>query len=165
MVDVNDFELHPEEIAKVDNYSEDFKNFVRMSEENILGMMAATESVIESMVKTKFYSEEDSRGETSDEAIPDDPIHHPKHYTHYKGLEVIQLTEQMNFNRGNAVKYIARAGVKDQSKEIEDLEKAKWYIQREIDRVSEDSEEGESPRRDPNTPHSIIQDMEDGLLG
>ena len=66
---------------------------------------------------------------------PNDPVNHPKHYTHYKGLEVIQLTEQMNFNKGNAVKYIARAGIKDEAKEIEDLEKAKWYIQREIDRI------------------------------
>ena len=135
MVDLNNFELHPEEDVKVDNYGKAFKNFVRTSEKNMLGMMADSESVIEQMVKTKFYSEENSRGETSDETIPDDPIHHPKHYTHYKGLEVIQLTEQMNFNRGNAVKYIARAGIKDQSKEIEDLEKAKWYIQREIDRI------------------------------
>lgn len=64
-----------------------------------------------------------------------DVINHPKHYTSYKGIEVIQLTEQMNFNRGNAVKYIARAGLKDQDKEVEDLEKAAWYIQREIARI------------------------------
>lgn len=64
-----------------------------------------------------------------------DPINSPSHYTRYKGLEVIQLTEQMNFNRGNAVKYISRAGHKDSSTEIEDLEKAKWYIQREIERL------------------------------
>ena len=63
-----------------------------------------------------------------------DPIN-PSHYRAYKGLEVIQLTEQMNFNRGNAVKYICRAGLKDPSKEIEDLEKAVWYLQREIDRL------------------------------
>lgn len=83
----------------------------------------------------ELHPEENSRGETSDETIPDDPIHHPKHYTHYKGLEVIQLTEQMNFNKGNAVKYVARAGLKNPDTEVEDLEKAKWYIQREIDRI------------------------------
>lgn len=93
-----------------------------------------------------------------------DPVNRPSHYTQYNGLEVIDLTEQMNFNRGNAVKYITRAGYKDEDTELEDLRKAVWYILREIDRVSEDSEEGESPRRDPNTPHSIIQDIEDGLL-
>ena len=64
-----------------------------------------------------------------------DAVNHPSHYTSYKGIEVIQLTEQMNFCKGNAVKYVARAGLKDPSKEIEDLEKARWYIDREIDRL------------------------------
>ena len=64
-----------------------------------------------------------------------DPVNHPSHYTQYLGLEVIDLTEQMNFNRGNAVKYIARAGLKSYDTEIQDLEKAAWYIQREIERV------------------------------
>ena len=64
-----------------------------------------------------------------------DEVNHPAHYTAYVGVEVIQLTEQMNFNRGNAVKYIARAGLKSYATEIQDLEKAAWYIQREIERV------------------------------
>lgn len=66
-----------------------------------------------------------------------DAVNHPSHYTAYKGVEVIQLTEQMNFNRGNAVKYIARAGLKNPATEIEDLEKARWYIDREIKRLKE----------------------------
>jgi hypothetical protein len=65
-----------------------------------------------------------------------DAVTHPAHYTSYKNLEVIDLTEQLNFCRGNAVKYIARAGLKDPAKEIEDLEKAVWYIQREIQRIT-----------------------------
>lgn len=65
-----------------------------------------------------------------------DNINHPSHYTSYKGIEVIQLTEQMNFNRGNAVKYIARAGLKSKDAELEDLKKAQWYIAREIERIS-----------------------------
>lgn len=64
-----------------------------------------------------------------------DPVNHPRHYTAYKGLEVIDLTEQMNFNRGNAVKYIARAGLKNPTTEVQDLEKARWYIDREIQRL------------------------------
>ena len=64
-----------------------------------------------------------------------DEVNHPAHYTAYEGFEVIQLTEQMNFNRGNAVKYIARAGLKSYDTEILDLKKARWYIQREIDRM------------------------------
>jgi hypothetical protein len=64
-----------------------------------------------------------------------DPVNHPAHYTAYKGIEVITLTEQMNFNRGNAVKYIARAGLKDPATELEDLKKARWYVEREINRL------------------------------
>lgn len=67
--------------------------------------------------------------------VVEDMVNHPSHYTAYKGLEVIQLTEQMNFNRGNAVKYIARAGLKNKATEIQDLEKAAWYINREIERI------------------------------
>jgi len=59
----------------------------------------------------------------------------PVHYQSYPGVEVIQLTEHMNFCRGNAVKYIARAGLKDPEREVEDLEKAAWYIDREIKRL------------------------------
>lgn len=64
-----------------------------------------------------------------------DPVNNPKHYTSYIGIEVIQLTEQMNFCKGNAVKYIARAGLKDPATEIQDLEKARWYIDRELKRL------------------------------
>jgi len=69
---------------------------------------------------------------------PVDNINHPAHYTAYKGIEVIQLAEQLSFNRGNAVKYIARAGLKSKETEIQDLEKAAWYINREIARIKED---------------------------
>lgn len=61
-----------------------------------------------------------------------DPVNHPSHYTAYPGVEVIQLTRHMSFNRGNAVKYAARAGLKDKSTEVQDLEKAVWYLQDEI---------------------------------
>ena len=63
-----------------------------------------------------------------------DPVNSPSHYTQYP-VEVIELTEHMNFCRGNAVKYIARAGLKDPNKELEDLHKARWYIEREIARL------------------------------
>ena len=70
--------------------------------------------------------------------LPDDPVNHPSHYTMYHGLEIIDLTEQMNFNKGNAVKYIARAGFKGgPEKEVEDLEKARWYISRELERIKQ----------------------------
>ena len=63
-----------------------------------------------------------------------DAVNRPAHYTAYP-VEVIQLTEHLNFCRGNAVKYLARAGLKDPAREIEDLEKAAWYINREITRL------------------------------
>lgn len=62
-----------------------------------------------------------------------DPVNHPPHYTaHPSGVECIQVTEHMGFNLGNAVKYIWRADLKGNA--IEDLEKAAWYVQREIAR-------------------------------
>ena len=68
--------------------------------------------------------------------MPDnDPVNSPAHYTHYRGMEIIDLTSQMNFCRGNAVKYIARAGLKSQNTEIEDLEKAIKYLKMEINRL------------------------------
>lgn len=57
----------------------------------------------------------------------DDPVNHPKHYTCYEH-EVIELTEQLSFCLGNAVKYILRAPHK--GKEVEDYEKALWYLNR-----------------------------------
>lgn len=63
-----------------------------------------------------------------------DPVNHPAHYTaHPSGVECITVTEWMSFNLGNAVKYIWRAGLKGY--QIEDLEKAAWYINREIQRI------------------------------
>jgi hypothetical protein len=60
-------------------------------------------------------------------------VNHPAHYTqHPSGVECIQVTEHMNFCLGNAVKYIWRADLKHDA--IEDLEKARWYVSREIDR-------------------------------
>lgn len=64
-------------------------------------------------------------------ALKDDPIDHPKHYTqHPSGIECIQITEHMNFNLGNALKYIWRADLKNG---LEDLKKAAWYVNREIE--------------------------------
>lgn len=62
-----------------------------------------------------------------------DPVNQPAHYTqHPSGVECITITEHMDFNLGNALKYIWRADLKDDA--IEDLEKAQWYIRRELKR-------------------------------
>ncbi len=62
-----------------------------------------------------------------------DPVNHPAYYTnHPSGVEAITVTEHMGFCLGNAMKYIWRADLKGNA--IEDLEKAAWYVQREIAR-------------------------------
>lgn len=65
-----------------------------------------------------------------------DPVNRPKHYTtDPSGIECIQITRHRNFNIGNAIKYLWRAGLKDENTTIQDLEKALFYIQDEIDRI------------------------------
>lgn len=65
-----------------------------------------------------------------------DTVNHPSHYNDGK-IEVIDFIEDthLNFHRGNAVKYISRAGKKNPDKELEDLRKAVWCINREIERL------------------------------
>lgn len=69
-----------------------------------------------------------------------DNVNHPPHYNaHPSGIECITVAEHMGFNLGNALKYIWRADLKGDA--IEDLKKAGWYIDREIQK-----REKESPR-------------------
>lgn len=65
-----------------------------------------------------------------------DMVNHPDHFNTGR-IEVIDFIEDnhFNFSLGNVVKYICRAGKKDPAKEIEDLQKAAWYINREIQRL------------------------------
>ncbi|WP_424214804.1 DUF3310 domain-containing protein [Streptomyces sp. BI20] len=64
-----------------------------------------------------------------------DIVNHPEHYTtHPSGVECIQITEHMNFNLGNCLKYVWRAGLKDGAF-VQDLMKARWYIDRELKRI------------------------------
>lgn len=64
-------------------------------------------------------------------------VSHPPYYAEgwSNGAEVIDLTEHLSFCVGNVVKYVCRAGRKDPDKYVEDLEKARWYLDREIERV------------------------------
>lgn len=68
--------------------------------------------------------------------MENDPVNHPAHYTTGK-IEVIDFIDdkELTYCLGNAVKYIARAGKKDPNKTIEDLKKAAWYINHEIERM------------------------------
>lgn len=66
---------------------------------------------------------------------PHDPVESPQHYTSSPSqIECIDVVEHLNFCRGNAIKYIWRAGAK--GNEVQDLEKAIWYLRREIKRIS-----------------------------
>lgn len=73
-----------------------------------------------------------------------DAVNHPSHYTgHPSGVECISVVEHMTFNTGNAVKYLWRAGLKGApealaASHIEDLRKAAWYVQREIERLTKE---------------------------
>lgn len=68
-----------------------------------------------------------------------DPVNNPPHYTGFSnGAEVLDITENLSFNGGNAVKYIARATRADgrnKGEVLQDLEKALFYIEREITRL------------------------------
>lgn len=71
-----------------------------------------------------------------------DNVNHPAHYTsHPSGIECIQVTRHYCFSIGNAIKYLWRAGLKastdktQREKEIEDLKKAKWYIDDRIQQL------------------------------
>ena len=67
-----------------------------------------------------------------------DIINSPSHYTD-GGIETIDFIEakKLDYHLGNVVKYVSRAGKKDPAKKLEDLEKARWYLEREIGRVQD----------------------------
>lgn len=68
-----------------------------------------------------------------------DVVNHPPHYTsHPSGVECIEIVEHLNFCVGNAIKYLWRAGLKGD--DIQDLEKARWYVDREIKRRNEEAQ-------------------------
>ena len=81
-----------------------------------------------------LYSEADQENEEN----KNDPVNHPSHYTDGK-IEVIDYIKDqgLGFCLGNSVKYISRSGKKDPEKEIEDLRKAAWYINRRIEELLE----------------------------
>lgn len=83
-------------------------------------------------------------------------VDHPDHYNgHPSGVECIDIVEHMGFNLGNAVKYAWRCGLKRNA--VEDLEKARWYIDREIEKRKR--EQGlEVPAADPD-PYEHFEKM------
>lgn len=87
-----------------------------------------------------------SRKKTNDSPAAD-MVNSPKHYTsHPSGIECIEITRHYDFDIGNAIKYLWRAGLKADSnmnpvdKQIQDLEKAIWYINDEIKQLKQKKE-------------------------
>ena len=76
------------------------------------------------------------KGERVDEMESYELVNHPKHYNdHPTGVEAIDIIEAFNFNIGNAIKYLWRVGLKPDSSVMDDLQKALWYVEREIQRT------------------------------
>ena len=95
----------------------------------------------DSEIKEKVNAKETLQ-ETLDkvkEPVENDNVNHPSHYTD-GNIEVMDFIEdkQLNFAKGNVIKYVSRAGKKDPNKELEDLKKAMWYLNREIERLSKE---------------------------
>lgn len=86
-----------------------------------------------------------------------DMVNHPPHYTaHPSGVECIEITEHMGFCLGNAMKYIWRADLKVDA--VEDLKKAIFYINRELEKRGTSKEKGvrETNRREPSSCNSVV---------
>lgn len=104
------------------------------------GTYAPTENVQGTLPYNGMLGDQDYRKQQNGQ---DDAVHHPSHYASGK-YEVIDIIEdQLGFNGlrgfclGNTIKYICRAGKKDPSKTLEDLEKAEWYLHHCIERMKE----------------------------
>lgn len=70
-----------------------------------------------------------------------DPVNHPAHYTsHPSGVECVEIAEWMTFCVGSAIKYLWRASLKGRT--IQDLKKARWYVDREIQRLGKEVDDG-----------------------
>lgn len=97
-----------------------------------------------------------------------DNVNHPAHYTsHPSGVEAIDVTEHFNFNLGNVIKYVWRAGLKNGT---EDLRKAAFYLDREIRRQGSEPYVSAATQnavavlaRDADEAHTRVLELEDEL--
>lgn len=126
-IEVNESDLKDADTEPIDVNVEDTDGQIdcKEVEEKVL------DEVKEQLLKTKGKIID-----MEEEPVENDPVNHPSHYTDTK-IEVMDYIEDKGFNfaLGNAVKYISRAGKKDKNKTIQDLEKAEWYLNREIERL------------------------------
>ena len=89
-------------------------------------------------MKHGFYAKIKNKGElmNNKEQTIEEQVNHPSHYTFGK-IEVIDVIEdwELGFHLGNTVKYIARAGKKGKDKELQDLKKAQWYLNKKVSQI------------------------------
>lgn len=94
--------------------------------------MKQSDMMLLSELHESFLEESKER----DKLINQDVVNNPQHYKGKK-FEVIDIIEdyKLGFNLGNLIKYVLRAGKKDPTKELEDLRKARYYLEREINKL------------------------------
>jgi hypothetical protein len=102
------------------------------------GQVEKVENMLNSASKVRAVPRIFSEPQQVQELQKSDLVNHPSHYTD-GGIETIDFIEakKLNYHIGNAVKYLSRAGKKGSSKveEIQDLDKAIWYIRRRIEQI------------------------------
>lgn len=131
----------PKELHKYAGYNDFVSDiYARTEDGNTIAIIGANTS-IEAVNVGSFAGCYIIRAEAKQEKIDDineERVNHPKHYQHPSGIECITIARHHDFNIGNALKYIFRAGLKQEQwltstqKQIEDLQKAVFYIQDEI---------------------------------
>lgn len=90
--------------------------------------------------------------------MTDDQVNHPSHYnSDPSGVECIDVVRHRNFNVGNAIKYLWRAGLKGSASEIQDLKKAAWYIADEIARLEKIEQAMEAARIRMNRTADLLE--------
>lgn len=104
---------------------------VNLREANLRGANLYGTDTTNACFKDALVADTELKGDKNKKVAP---VDHPDHYCH--GIKAIDYIEShnMNFNLGNVIKYVTRAGLKSENA-IEDLQKAKWYIEREIGRI------------------------------
>lgn len=127
----------------------DLENLIRIAEifaESYKYSSYRDRQKLESFLRNEKMKWEPSMGENLEFKLnidkENDNVNHPSHYTWLKelcGIEVLDITRHLDFNTGNAVKYLLRAGRKDPKKTIEDLEKAIFYIKDKINMLKNEN--------------------------
>ena len=125
-------------VEEAESFIRSFAKFWAPAKEDELSVWSFVEGEMElkEQVHVIDYYSEPIKDVIEDEKDHDDPVNHPSYYggkdNPYEVIKVIEAWK-LDFHLGTAVKYIPRAGIKDPDKEIEDLEKSVWYLQRKID--------------------------------